>query len=585
MSYTKEEIEAAIAATGGYTSVAPVVTPDGSPTPDAVSAAVQATEEQLAVMDFNKPLEKEESFIERVIYGPLERSGERMSALGSRVMKTYGPEEDPFAPVTQEYLSGRTNAGSALLQTFAEPFSIFFDGLGETIVFGAEKAIGVAATDEQQQQALQSLQEFMQTDAGQAFAAALQAGSQGLQAFQQKYPDEAASLRAIADLTGAGVFRRIGKDIDLASLAKVPEPEPKEPFSIKNVGLRKVESPLAGDDKDLWNLAFNTGKKTEEQIERTTEAMGPLRTNKQLATQEELDIVDELKKAGVTGSMNPIEATLQINKQLDALEDTLVKMSRASDAFIKIQPNAVVDKARQKFADAVKRLPGSMDPKQASRTVNRYMKQFQAYANEYGYTAEGLREARKAFDTWLETAEGVALGSADLSMRGQAGRIVRESINETIGEVVPESAELLTRMGRLLKIKPTVVEKAQNTASNTLGRYLQWAGFDVMKGRSALSQTYNVPIALGFAALQSPFYVINKLAKTKYVNKKKAAFSYAMRDIFEAINKKMKSASPEEIRQWKAEQKVVYAAVRQAVTSLEEQYEREEEKEKEAVAP
>ena len=54
-----------------------------------------------------------------------------------------------------------------------------------------------------------------------------------------------------------------------------------------------------------------------------------------------------------------------------------------------------------------------------------------------------------------------------------------------------------------------------------------------------------------------------------------------MRDFFQAIDKKIKTASPEEIKAWKADQKVVYAAVREAVTSLEEQYDREKEEEKE----
>ena len=298
-------------------------------------------------------------------------------------------------------------------------------------------------------------------------------------------------------------------------MPKTPEPSPKEPFKISKVGLRKVDEPLAGDDKDLWNLAYNTGTKTDEQLDLLTEAQGPLRTNRQLVTQEQLDVVDELKKAGVTGSMNPITANLQINKQLDALENTLIQMSRASDAFLNIQPNAVLNRAKQKFSAAVQDLPGTMNNAQSARMVNQYMEQFNAFVKKRGNTAEGLREARKDFDYWLEK-QGVSLGEADLTMKGQAGRIIRESVNETIAEVVPESDELLSRMSRLLNIKPAVTNKARQTATNAVGRYLQWSGFDVMKGRSALSQTHNTPVALGFAAFGSPFYLIGKLAKTKY---------------------------------------------------------------------
>ena len=124
----------------------------------------------------------EKSFVERVVGGPLQRSGERLSALGGRVMETIRTDQDPFAPVTEESLRGKTDVGSALIQVVAEPVSIFFDSLGETLVFGAEKGIGVVATDEQQKQALQYVQEFMQTEAGKAFSAALQSGAEGLQA-------------------------------------------------------------------------------------------------------------------------------------------------------------------------------------------------------------------------------------------------------------------------------------------------------------------------------------------------------------------------------------------------------------------
>ena len=587
MSYTQEELLSLYAESKGsdpekVKALSPKVDTEEE---TSIEDLYDMAQERVASLKVQEPAPPEKSFVERVIGGPLQRSAERLSALGGRVAETMRPDEFTLEPVTEEYFRDKTDVGSTLLQVVAEPVSIFFDSLGETLVFGAEKGIGVVATDEQQQQALKYVQEFMQTEAGQAFSAALQSGSEGLQAFQEKYPNEAANLRAIADLTGAGLFKKVaGKDVDLFSLPKTPEPTPKEPFKISKIGLRKVDEPLAGDDKDLWNLAFNTGTKTDEQLDLLTEAQGPLRTNRQLATQEQLDVVDELKKAGVTGSMNPITANLQINKQLDALENTLIQMSRASDAFLNIPPNAVLNRAKQKFSAAVEELPATMNNAQAAKLVNRYMEQFNAYVKKRGNTAEGLREARKDFDYWLDK-EGVHLGEADLSMKGQAGRIIRESVNETIAEVVPESNELLVRMNRLLKVKPAVANKARQTSTNAVGRYLQWSGFDVMKGRSALSQTHNVPVALGFAAFGSPFYLIGKLAKTRHGGKGRAAFSYAMRDFFQAIDKRLKTASPEEIKAWKADQKIVYAAVREAVTSLEEQYDREEEEEKGAEAP
>ena len=386
MSYTQEELLSLYAESRGDD-------------PEKVNALTPKIEEETSIEDlYNMAQERaasikvqkptpEKSFVERVVGGPLQRSAERLSALGGRVIETMRPAQDPLAPVTEEYFRNRTDVGSALIQVVAEPVSVFFDSLGETLVFGAEKGIGVVATDEQQQQALQYVQEFMQTEVGQAFSAALQSGAEGLQAFQEKYPDESATLRAITDLTGAGLFTKLGKEIDLLSLPKTPEPTPKEPFKLSKVGLRKVDEPLAGDDKDLWNLAYNTGTKTDEQLDLLTEAQGPLRTNRQLVTQEQIDVVDELKKAGVTGSMNPITANLQINKQLDALENVLVQMSRGSDAFLKIQPNAVLNKAKQKFSAAVQDLPATMNNAQAGRLVNEYMNQFNDFVKKRGNTA------------------------------------------------------------------------------------------------------------------------------------------------------------------------------------------------------
>lgn len=527
------------------------------------------------------------SFFDRVFSGPIERSGERLSGIKERISESFTTDpEKLMAPVDP---SAGTDLGSVTIQMLAEPVSLLFDAAGETLVFGAEKAIGVLATDEQQQKALQYVTDFMNTEAGEAFAIALERGGEALNAFQEKYPNEASNLRAIADLTGAGVFKKFSKSI-LDAPASDGLPPPKEPFTVDKIGMRRVDRPLAGEDKDLWNMAFNTGEKTEAQMDRTTSSTFPFGRNKQLVTENELEIVDELKKAGITGSMNPIDAHVQLKNQLDALEETLVKMSKSSDAFFEVNPETFRNIMQEKLKVSAQRYPKAFaNRKQAKRLIDQYFSQFEAFVSERGRTAVGLRQARKDFDHWLETSEGVKLGQSDATLKGIVGRIIRDSSNEAIAINVPESPELLKRMSRLLEVKPEFYRKAKLTAETAVGRYLQWVGFDVLKGRTAFSMAYNVPVALGLSIVRAPFAVIGNLAKTKYAAKGKARFTYAMRDIFEQINKKMKTASKSEQAKWAKEKGVFYSAIREAVQTLEEQYETEEkdnkERSKDAPAP
>ena len=121
MAYTKEELETAISATGGLAPASSVVKKEGPLSSEDVEAAVAATQEQLATDNFNsaqKP--EEESFIEQVLGGPLQRSGERLSAMGGRIMNTlesYGPEAtrasvEAYADGLPQPDSGPTNRRS-----------------------------------------------------------------------------------------------------------------------------------------------------------------------------------------------------------------------------------------------------------------------------------------------------------------------------------------------------------------------------------------------------------------------------------------------------------------------------------------
>jgi len=588
MAYTKEELEIAISATGGRTPTSSVVKKEGLLSSEDVAAAVAATKEQIAVDDFNSPEKpEEESFVERVFEGPLQRSGERLSAMGGRIMNTlasYGPEatrasiEAYAAGLPQPDVGPTTDVASVLLQTVAEPVSIFFDAAGEALVFGAEQGVGLVTTDEQRQEAMRQFTEMLQTPAGNAFSQAVLGTAEALESWAEKYPNEAANLRALADVSGMKGFKELFSKA-VGPVTDQTIPAPKQPFKISKIGLRKVNEPLKGEDKNLWNLAFNSGVKTEEQIDRNiTTATRKFET---LASQQELDTVDVLKRAGIQGKANPLSAHNKLKSYLDKLDERLVSISRGADAVVKVDPKNLKSRVSQKFKTYVTEYPGSFDsPRQANKIINKYMNQYMAFTKKHGYTVKGLRDARIEFDNWLE-GEGVSLGKAAKDLKSQAGRIVRESANEEIIQVLPEAGDLLKEMNLGLNVKPLIYKKASETAETALGRYLQIFKLDFLLGRTASSQAINFVPTVALATLVSPVYLVKRMADLSYADKGTAKFQYAVRDAIKAMESGAKKATDKEtLKAWNADKVIVYTALREAAQTLAEQEKQAEEEEK-----
>tara|TARA_R100000951_G_C2644850_1_gene182197 strand:- start:49 stop:1821 length:1773 start_codon:yes stop_codon:yes gene_type:complete len=588
MAYTKEELETAISATGGLAPAPSVVKKEGPLSSEDVEAAVAATQEQLATDNFNstqKP--EEESFIEQVLGGPLQRSGERLSAMGGRIMNTlesYGPEatrasvEAYAAGLPQPDSGPTTDVASVLLQTVAEPVSIFFDSAGEALVFGAEQGIGLVTTDEQRQEAMRQFTEMLQTPAGNSFSQAVVGTAEALESWAEKYPNEAANLRALTDVSGMKGFKEMFSKA-VGPVTDQTIPAPKQPFKISKIGLRKVNEPLKGEDRNLWNLAFNSGVKTEEQIDRNIPTA--LRGFETLASKQELDTVDVLKRAGIQGKANPLSAHNKLKTYLDKLDERLVNISRGADASIKVEPKNLKSRVSEKFRTFVTEYPGSFDsPRQANKTINKYMNQYMAFTKKHGYSVKGLRDARIDFDNWLE-GQGVSLGKAATDLKSQAGRIVRESANEEIVQILPEAGDLLKEMSLGLKVKPLIYKKASETAETALGRYLQIFKLDFLLGRTASSQAINFVPSVAVAALVSPGYFVKRLASLSYADKGTAKFQYAVRDAIKAMEAGAKKATDKEtLKAWNADKIIVYTALREAAQTLAEQEEQAEEEER-----
>ena len=503
-----------------------------------------------------------------------------MNTLGS-----FGPEatrasvEAYAAGLPQPDSGPTTDVASVLLQTVAEPVSIFFDSAGEALVFGAEQGIGLVTTDEQRQEAMRQFTEMLQTPAGNSFSQAVVGTAEALESWAEKYPNEAANLRALADVSGMKGFKEMFSKA-VGPVTDQTIPAPKQPFKISKIGLRKVNEPLKGEDRNLWNLAFNSGVKTEEQIDRNIPTA--LRGFETLASQQELDTVDVLKRAGIQGKANPLSAHNKLKTYLDKLDERLVNISRGADASIKVDPKNLKSRVSEKFRTFVTEYPGSFDsPRQANKTINKYMNQYMAFTKKHGYSVKGLRDARIDFDNWLE-GQGVSLGKAATDLKSQAGRIVRESANEEIIQILPEAGDLLKEMNLGLKVKPLIYKKASETAETALGRYLQIFKLDFLLGRTASSQAINFVPSVAVAALVSPGYFVKRLASLSYADKGTAKFQYAARDAIKAMEAGAKKATDKEtLKAWNADKVIVYTALREAAQTLADQEEQVEKEEKE----
>lgn len=129
--------------------------------------------------------------------------------------------------------------------------------------------------------------------------------------------------------------------------------------------------------------------KSIEQAKLTTDPRGPLRTQQQLASQNQLDVIDELKRAGVKGNLTLQQNLNRTQEYLEKLDRTLLGMSRRR----KIQ---TIDDAKfreylgAEFREMVKANPRILNNKAAKKKLQQNYDEFLAILKEQGNTAEGF---------------------------------------------------------------------------------------------------------------------------------------------------------------------------------------------------
>ena len=524
--------------------------------PVDLRAAFKRSLEESYVGSKNNPEQTTElTTFDRIVGQPLERAGQRLSEIGGRVQESFQPF-DPTITVGQQR---GTDIPSVLLQTLGTPIALGFDSLSSAITVGAEELFALLPEDAQKG-AFEFLRSTLQTEAGQMAMAALAEGEEAWEEYSRLYPNDAANIESFFTIKFG-----LPRTLSTPNLYRELEPVKVD----KSRFGRTTTEPLAGRDKDLYNIAFGRDKKTAEQTELTTGPRGVLsRRQEQLATDVQLETIDELKKAGLTGSQTLQQNFNKILKHLQKLETALINLAKGSRSSS--NPAELREKIGEEFRRLQQRSPSLFETKEAKDKYSKALDDIFGILDEQGYSAEGILTARKIFDDMAER-RGLDLGSAVLTPELQAAKIVREATNKLLFEMLPggKPQELLRSQSLVLSVKDNVRAKAAKEAETAIGRYISQFSLDELLGKSYLGVVINAAGALGAGLIASPFKFLELLAKSAPGADMRAKVSYALRDVYREIEKGFKDLKdPKQVAELLKSKPVVFASFQAAADQL-----------------
>lgn len=503
---------------------------------DDESAFQRAVEADAVDVD-NSDVETEgDSLWNRFFSEPYERGIQRQAETFGRIGSTIeaGSMEgiqaalnDP-AVLQEQYRTG-TNVPSVLLQTVTTPLRVAFDSASEMILFGAEKAIGWLP-EGLKEGAKEQFAALMETEGGQMAMAAAGEGVEAWKEFEQNFPNEAANLVAIMDL---GFTRGTG------TLVK----QPVVPMKIEKVGMRNEAKPLAGGDADVYNILFGGKKKTKEQVELTDDPAGIRGVQEQIATPEQVAMIDVAKSAGVSGSNTVQKNFNNLQRHYDELETKLMAMLKKHEK--KISPPEVRDNmyanVKAQFDAMIQSNPKLMANKEARGQVSKLYQEFVSILDEQGATLQGLRVARSMFDDRVRRM-GMDVAGDRLTTSNLAAMAVRKGVNTTIYQVAPEAEDLFSRMSNLIPVLNSVNEKAATEGATAFGRFVAQLGLEGFSGSSAQSKVINAGYVLAALPVVVPYNILKKRVwQAPGPAKVRAKVAYVKRDVFSEIDKAIKA--------------------------------------------
>jgi len=538
---------------------------------DTESAFERAFESD-AVDLYNSEVETEDdSLWNRFFSEPYQRAIQRQAQTFERAanaMQAGSPQGIQAALADPEVLKEQyrqsTNLPSVLLQTVTTPLRMVFDSGSEMVMFGVGKTVGMLP-EGLKEGAAEKFHALMQTKGGQMAWAAAGEGMEAWKEFEKNYPNEAANLVAIMDLgftKGTGTLQK----------------QPTKFMKLERVGMRNEVKPLAGGDADVYKILFEEKKKTPEQVKLTEDPSPVLGSQEQLASADQLEIIDIAKSAGVSGNK-----TLQANYNAfqayyDKLEESLMKMLAKNEKktnWAELDDNLRINLKAQ-FDALVASNPSLMGSKQSRQTVARLYKEALQIIDEQGGTLQGFRVSRSMFDERVARM-GYDLSGDSLTAQNLAAMAVRRALNQTVYDVVPDAETIVTKMSKIIPTLGSLNAKAATEAKTRFGRFIAELGLTEYSGSSALSKIHNAIWVLGGTAIVGPIaYIKNQLRRPKPA-KLRAKIAYVKRDMFDEINKAIKATKdPVKRNMLQRDSKEIYTYLNAVFKQVESELEQEE---------
>ena len=543
-------------------------------------SAFQRAFESDAVDVYNSDVETEESSLwNRFFSEPYERAIERQAQTFQRMGQSQqagtmagitAAMSDP--EVLKEQYHQSTNLPSVLLQTVTTPLRMVFDSASEMVMFGAEQGVGMLP-EGLKEGAAEQFQALMQTKAGQMAWNAAGQGMEAWEEFQQNYPNEAANLVAIMDL---GFTRGTGP---LVKQKVVPK-------KIEKIGMRNEALPLKGGDSDVYNILFVGDKKTPEQVRLTEDPKGIRGVQEQIATPEQVELIDIAKSAGVSGNK-----TLQANhnafqRYYDDLETSLMKMLAKNESKVNWPELDASLRANMKaeFDAMVASNPKLMSSKQAKQETAGLFKEALAIIDEQGGTLQGFRVTRSMFDDRANRM-GYDLSGDSLTTRNLAAMAVRRAVNQTVFDVVPEAETVFSKMSKIIPSLGALNAKAATEAKTRFGRFIAELGLGQYAGSTARGIAVNAIYVLGGTVVAGPYmFIKNQLRRPTAFGKEylgpaniRAKLAYIKRDMVGEIKKAIQATQdPVKRSMLQRDSKEIYTYLNAVFKQIESELEQEE---------
>jgi hypothetical protein len=542
---------------------------------DDESAFQRAMEADAVVLN-NSDVETEKtSMWNRFFSEPYERGIQRQAAVFERMASTAqantfeGMQAALADPeVLKEQYRQSTNLGSVLIQTMTTPLSMMFDSASEMVMFGVGAGVGMLP-EGLKEGAKEQFKALMETEGGQLAWNAAGQGMEAWEKFKETHPNEAANLVAVMDL---GFTKGTG------TLIKNTATELK-PMKLERVGLRNEVKPLAGGDADVYNILFKGDKKTPEQVRLTEDPKGILGTQEQLASADQLDIIDTAKAAGVSGNKTFQQNYNAFQGYYDKLEDSLMKMLAKNERKVnwaELDQNLRLN-VKQTFDEVVASNPKLMSNKAAKEEMATLYNEFLSILDEQGGTLQGFKVSRSMFDERLGRM-GYDLSGDKLTPRNLAAMSVRRAVNQTVYDVVPEAEKLVSQMSKIIPPLGALNTKAATEATTRFGRFITTLGLPQYSGNTALSVAANAVYVLGGTVVASPYFYIKNQLKRPGPAKVRAKLSYIKRDMFDEIRKAVKATKdPVKRSILQRDSKEVYTYLNAVFKSVEQELEEEKE--------